>query len=252
LIACPVPGKRKSAELCQAFIDGAGAAGRASDAAVFYGVTDANRADWDAVRAAGRDWYYIDNSYFDVSRGSHFRVTRNRMQHNGRGHSNGNRFAALGVPIAPWQSAGRHLVLCPQSDEFMRLAGFRGNWLEDTLALLHGVGKQGVVDRPIVSRGWQSDKKALAATLADDLRDAWALVTWSSAAAVTAVLAGVPVFVGSPDCAAWEMSGRGLFNSPERAFPSADERLLWASVLADNQWTVDEMRSGFAWNMLNA
>lgn len=243
--AYPVPGKKKSADLCQAFIDGAGDEGRASDAAVFYGVTDANYSDWLRVKAEGREFYYIDNSYFDGCRGTHFRVTRNRLQHDGRGGSNGVRLTAMGVTVKPWKQ-GKHIVVCPQSDLFMRLmAGYPGNWTTYACNAISQVTK-----RHIIVRGWQSDKVALSGSLVDDLSDAWALVTWSSAAAVMALLEGVPVFVGTPDCAAFDFAGWGLrhIESPRR--PHGRE--TWAAVLADNQWTIEELANGTAWRMLCA
>jgi hypothetical protein len=75
--------------------------------------------------------------------------------------------------------------------------------------------------------------------------NAHALITWSSAAAVMAVLAGVPVVTMGP-CAAAPMAGdiADVENLPQ------PERESWAGVLADNQWTLDEMRAGKAWEAL--
>lgn len=249
MIAYPVVGKRKSAELCQAFIEGARTDRRHNDAAVFYGVDASNEAAWRECKASGRDWYYIDNSYFDAARGRQFRVTRNRLQHSGRGRSDGRRFDAIGVDIAPMKCEGHRVILVPQSAAFMQhVAGCRSDWLTDVIALLDGV----IDPSRLCVRPWTRDKLASQRTLEADLLDAWALVTWSSSAAVTAVLAGVPVFSLSPDSAAWDLSGASLFNQPLRAFPGEAERRRWAGVLADNQWTLEEMRSGVAWAALNA
>jgi hypothetical protein len=239
----PVSNKRKATELCLGFVEGAGAAGRDTDAAVFYGVDDSNQAAWRECLATGRDWYYIDNSYFDASRGTHFRITRNRLQHSGRGSTNGRRLAALGIEIKPWQTEGQHIVICPQSEDFMhRIAGYKGNWLGDTLDAIRAAE----LDRPVVCRPWSSAKMALSKTLCEDLRNAWALVTHSSAAAVTAVLEGIPVFSSAPWAASRDMSGAD-FN---RVFPMTEERQRWAGVLADNQWTLEEIRNGAAWAAL--
>lgn len=243
--AYPVAGKKKSFEICLAFVRGCdgqiGTSHRPEGAAVFYGVDASNEAIWKAVRASGQDFYYVDNSCFDTARQSYFRVAKNRLQHTGVGTSDGKRFRALGIEIKPWRTAGEHIVVCPQSTPFMRtVVDYQnGDWTANMLAKLRAE-----TTREIRLRSWSPDKGKLAATLGQDLVSAHALVTWSSAAAVTAVLAGVPVLVESPDCAARPMSGQDIGSLP------TPDRETWAGVLADNEWTLDEMRSGKAWSHL--
>jgi len=235
LQAFPVRNKQKSADICQSFLDGApkDAAG-----AVFYGVDESNMDGW---LTSQRDFMYIDNSYTDPQRGTYFRVTHNAMQHSGRGVSDGGRFRALGIEIRPWRRFGTHVVLCPQSQSFMRLAGYYGDWTADTVVALNKVS-----DRPIRIRLWSADKLKLAQTLHDDLRGAYCLVTHSSAAAITAILAGIPA-ICTGACAAAPMAGT-LGDIDDLPMP---DRLTWAGVLSDNQWTLDEFRDGTAWRMLN-
>jgi hypothetical protein len=239
MVIYPVSGKKKSANLCSAFLEGSP---NAEDAAVFFGVDHSNQEHWQRVRKGGQPFYYIDNSYFDSTRQTYFRITKNRLQHPGTGTSSGVRFGRLGVKIQPWKTAGKHLVVCPQSDYFMRVVvGYRGNWLDDISAQL-----KFVTPMPVKVRSWSSDKTALAATLESDLDGAHALLTWSSAAAVTAILNGVPAisFGESAAAAVGSTSLRAL------AAPPKPERGVWCGVLADNQFTVEEMRSGKAWEML--
>lgn len=236
----PVARKKKSADLCSAFASGA--KGAAKDAAVFYGIDDSNQAAFDAIKKSGRDWFYIDNSYFDCSRGTHFRVTKNALQHSGQGATNGSRFRALGQKVRPWRQFGRHVVLCPQSDDFMRrMIGYKGSWTQDMILRLRKH-----TQRPLRVREWNRDKMSAAATLADDLRDAWCLVTHSSAAAISALLHGVPVV--SESGAAASMSG--TIQGIDMPFtPEGRERFF--GVLADNQWTQMEMAKGIAWQGLS-
>jgi hypothetical protein len=245
MTAYPVAGKKKSFDICLAFVRGCGGqiGTKLRDGpAFFYGVDESNVDIWRAVRADGRDWYYCDNSYFDDSRQDTFRVTKNRLQHSGFGRTTGKRFDALDVAIKPWRTAGEHIVVCPQSTPFMRnVIGYSGDWLEHTLAAL-----KNSTQRPIRVRGWSADKGKLAATLQQDLAGAHALVTWSSAAAITAVLSGVPV-VTMGQCAAERMAGS---LTALEALPMLD-RVEWAGVLADNEWSLDEMRDGTAWRALN-
>lgn len=240
--AYPVDGKRKSFELCQAFVDSCG--GKVitdgvlrEGAAFFYGVDGSNVDVWRAVQRERRDYFYSDNSYFDATRGDYFRVTRNGLQHSGTGPSNGKRFASLRIDVKPWRRRGDHIVMCPQSDHFMTvIAGVAFDWTRhtrDALARFSG--------RPLRLREWNRDKSALSATLPADLDGAHALVTWSSAAAVEAVLSGVPVVCTGP-CAAAPMGG-DIADIECLPTPAREQ---WAGVLADNQWTVSEFRRGLA------
>lgn len=218
------PGKAKSRRVLEAFAAGSGARLESTEAAslfpgvpVFYGVRPGWAHLWRQAKAEGRDWVFIDNAYFDVSRGTFFRVTRNAIQHSGRGTSDGRRFRALGLEIAPMRHEGDHVVVCAQSDEFMATVAGDPQWLARTLREMDGW-------RLIVRR------KSEPRPLSEDLEGCTRLYTWSSAAAVTALLAGVPVAC-SPQCCAYDVP----------------DRQKWAEVLADNQWTLDELAKGVMW-----
>lgn len=263
--AYPVAGKQKSFDLCRAFLDGAGGGKIVTDgrlrpgAAVFYGVNDSNENVWRQVLAEKRDFFYIDNSYFDAVRAGvqldhqadhQFRVTRNGYQCLPQGQqTDGTRFAALGIEIKPWRMHGDAVVLCPQSDHFMRVVVRAGrHWVADTIAKL----TYARADLRIVVREWSSDKRALAATLIEDLNEAAFLVTWSSAAAVTALLHGVPAVSLGVSAASGLVPPRVLIEPMQSGWlPTDAERLRWAGVLADNQWTVSEIKRGMAWQKLN-
>ncbi len=250
LTAYPVAGKAKSWEICEAFVRGCGGAVARGCTSLlpgpsfFYGVDDSNEHLWREARAdLGREWFYCDNSYFDSARGTFFRVTKNRLQHPGTGQSTGERFASLGIEVKPWRSGGDHVVVCPQSEHFMhRIAGYQGDWLKDAVWTL-----KNTTPRAVRVRSWDRDKKRAASTLQADLDGAYALATWSSAAAVTALIEGVPVVVQGKDCAAKAMSGE---LDRIEALPKPDDRERWAGVLADNQWSLDEFARGDAWKAL--
>ncbi len=250
--AYPVARKAKSQEICLAFVRGCGgqiAGGLRDGDSFFYGVDASNIDLYHAARNRFRDgvanFFYCDNSFFDTKRQEHFRVARNALQHPGTGVSDGKRFDALGLEIKPWREAGEHIVVCPQSDPFMHdIAGYLGDWTRDVRDVLAGRTK-----REVRVRAWQRDKGALAATLKDDLAGAHALVTWSSAAAITAILEGIPAFVMSNDCAARPMAAGELAQIESPRMPNG--RREWAGILADAEWSLAEMRDGTAWRALN-
>lgn len=255
VIAYPVAGKAKSLDICRAFVAGCGGvvAHKATqldgDApAFFYGVDASNVHLWEQVRREGRDFYYCDNSYFDATRQTYFRVTKNAIQHSGEGPSNGERFAALGIPVELTRhEPNGHIVFCPQSDWFMRAivdyGPEPGAWLRDARA--HFLMAEPKREQRV--RHWEPDKAKLARSLPDDLVGAWALVTHSSAAAVTALLSGIPVFC-SAHSAAYPMSS--FVDRAEGVVLvewGENPRRSWAGVLADNQWTLEEMKYGQCW-----
>lgn len=249
--AYPVKGKQKSLDICRAFIDGCKGT-LALDvpdklypgAAFFYGVDASNVHLWNQVLNERREFYYCDNSYFDASRQTYFRVTKNRVQHSGIGESDGTRFAALGIEVADQQhNMHGHIVLCPQSDWFMDVivcySPEPGAWLKDSRRVFERIAP----GRAQRVREWSPDKAKLARSLPEDLVGAWALVTHSSAAAVTALLSGLPIFCHNA-CAAVQFSSYVIDDIPQLRYHERDALRHWAGVLADNQWTLDEMRAG--------
>lgn len=219
--------KPKSRRVLEAFAAGCGAriaytTARTLEpgAAVFYGVRAAWAHLWRQAKDEGRDWFYVDNAWFDASRERAFRVAKNRIQHDGRGESDGKRFAALGLTVKPWRGGGDYALVCAQSDEFMATVAGDPTWLKRTTAELR---------MPFVVR-----HKGTKRPFAEDLARARCVVTWSSAAAVGAILEGVPVVC-----------------SEHSAAHGVTDRLKWARALADNEWSLDELARGDAWTALN-
>ena len=238
--------KPKSRLLSEAFAQGCngtvviGPQGLAPGLAAFYGVQSDTLRAFNAARARG-GFYYIDNAYA----GTGFRITRDRLQHSGIGEGDRERFRRLGVPIKPWRKSGSHVLVCPPGDYFMSMTGqpwTADEWLARTLDTLTAS-----TDRPIRVRHKPAVKRGFA-PLAADLADCWALVTHMSATAIEAVLSGVPAFVSRHSAAA-PVSATDLTTIET---PRADgDREAWAAVLAANQWSIDEIRNGIAWERLN-
>jgi hypothetical protein len=243
-----VPGKAKSDTICRAFATGAprGAAG-----IVFFG-TEGQMSAFQRAKAGIVPWYYVDNSYFDKHRGLYFRVTKNALQVDPAGKkSDGKRFAKLGVSIKPWRTItlGEDILICPQSDAFMKSTlGCVTDWADETVRQLKAwdIPMQRVRVRP-----WNRDKVAVALALQDDLKNLRLLITHSSASAITAILEGIPAISTGDNAAAYRLGGpftESNVLAPLRA--ADDQRLLFAQVLADNQFTLEEFRDGTAWAWL--
>ncbi len=229
ILACPVKNKDKSRTLCDAFVQGAPKDARGF---VFYGVNETNMRDWLIAQKSGQPWFYMDGAFFDCVRGSQFRVAKNRIQIDASAHrSNGKRFARLGIEVKTMRTFTGHCLAVEQSPSFMRDIAADEKWLTKRMQQTRDVG---VFD--VRHRTWSSAKLGLAQSLQADLADAAFVLTHSSAAAVEALLAGVHIQV-----------------STMSALRGVDEfsRLRAFNVLADGQFSVDEIKSGKAWSWLN-
>lgn len=250
-LACyPQPGKAKSLAIMQSFARGCGgrvvnaAAAKALEpgAAAFFGVVGIEHL-FRLACAERREWWYGDNSFFDVSRGNYFRFAKNQLQISKPLAPDHARLKALGVQVKPWTNGGAHIVIIEQSPHFMQLSGAHPVWLGRLVAQLRMY-----TDRPLLLRRWSRNKANASVSLQHDLKDAWALVTYSSAAANEALIAGVPAFVGFRQCAAAPMAAGELSAIESPARP--DGREEWAAGLAASQWTLSELADGAAWKAL--
>jgi hypothetical protein len=234
LIACPIPEKPKSAKLIAAFIRGAP---RNARGFVFFGVKASNAMSLRSARRSGQPIYFLDNAYFDGTRGQRFRATKDGPQISARRlDSDGKRFDALGLEIKPWRSGddGYWLAVHQSDDHEFTCPGHR-QWMAEALEDLSRT-------RAVMQRAWSRDKPAQAVTLPQALAGAWGLVTHTSAAAVQAVLAGVQCIVSDQHALA------GMVCSDD---PGLDERRRYLGVLADHEFTVPELEDGTAWRRLN-
>lgn len=192
----------------------------------------------DAIKS-GRTWYFGDHAYF--GRSKFYRITVNAYQHDGTGEATPARFVAFSRPVAPWRKSGRHVLICPNSETYFRLFGMDVHaWLAQVCARIESVS-----DRPVRVR-WKRE----ATPIQHDLRDCWAVVTFSSAAALDALIAGVPVFVLAPFAAASRMGLADVSQIESPMYPDGREPFLWN--LADQQWSLPEIQGGKAWRALQA
>lgn len=193
------------------------------------------------AQAEGRDWYYGDHGY--VHRHQYFRITKNRYQHDGRGDASPHRFRELGLSVQQaWQTTGSTIVVCPNSSVYMQqFAGVTADrWTEAIVAQLASI-----TDRPVRVH-WKTQVSSR--PLVVDLPTAWMVVTFSSAAAIEALMAGVPVCTLAPWAATARMGITDLTQVESPVYPDDREPFLW--TLAANQWTLEEIRSGIAWRAL--
>lgn len=202
-------------------------------------------ACWDK----GRDFYYIDTGYFgNGKRKLYHRIQKNHLQAIGPIiHRPRDRLQATN-----WQPSkfrpGRNILICPPSAKVMKFFDLDlDQWMENTITTI-----KKYTDRPIVIRLKQSrEVRVHHDTLAQALqKDVHCLVTFNSIAATEALLLGKPAFTLGPN-AAHSLSRNSLAEIENPYIPSLDEVEEWAAHLAYCQFTEQEMRSGYAWKILN-
>lgn len=193
--------------------------------------------NWDSLFLAirsGNEFYYGDHAYF--GRGKYYRITKNALQHSGFGNGSLERLKPFYEEARPWVR-GSKVIVCAQSQPYHDRTG-ENDWLDRTLKKLSLA-----TDREIVIRR-KNDHRPLQL----DLDDAWCVVTQSSAAAIHGLMLGVPAICTS-QCAASCMSLSDVLMVEKPYYP--DDRMEWAAVLANNQWTLEEIKLGKAWRALN-
>lgn len=158
--------------------------------------------------------------------------------HNGSGEwypGNASRWRALGLELADWRIDGDHVLVCGQRGIGSPEMRSPPNWHEDVAKRLRQWTERPVIVRP------HPGKDRTGPRLEDQLRNCWCVVVWSSAVAVQALVAGIPVIAEAPhhilDGAVLRHISRverPTFTNRQDAF----ERMAWA------QWSMDEIRAG--------
>ena len=201
----------------------------------------------------GRDWYYIDTGYFGNGKTKlYHRVTKNNMQYVGpiRQECPDDRFLRIGQKILP-HTLGSKILICPPSQKAMNYWSMDlQEWLNKTVAEIKKCTDREIVIREKASRHDRINVDTMEMALRNDVH---CMVTFNSIAAVESLMYGKPVFTLGPKGtnAAEPLSNSDLSNIDNPYMPnSALVRNLLCN-LAYQQFTVHEMRSGYAWDILN-
>jgi hypothetical protein len=188
---------------------------------------------FEPIKKYSLNYFYADKAYFD--RSNYYRITKNALQLTDFSDVNNERFEKLKIPILR-RRYGKKILICPQSEVFFRLNGLeRGQWLNDTIQEIRNY-----TDRPIEVRYKERANTEIA--FSEALNDVHAVVVYTSIAGVQAVLNGVPCFA-THNGATKHFSSGAISNIEAPFIPENIYEL--ACALANNQWTMDEIKQGF-------
>lgn len=190
---------------------------------------------------AGASLLIAENGYIGKDEEGHKLFALARKHHNGAGEWKiGTTTRWVQSMRGDWRASGDDLVLLPQRSIGESGVAMPRNWLASVQALLKKKTSRRVRVRPHPGAS-KSDPY-------DDLKNAWAAITWGSGAGIKAIYAGVPVFhqlkswIGSPAAVC-------LDENTDIEKPFLGDRLLMFERLAWAQWSLKEIQSGdaFAW-----
>ena len=203
---------------------------------IVWGLIRGSPALIEATKAAGKNYYQLDNGYF--GRNSYYRFTKNAFQQTALKVRKPDRWEHIkkqhNLELRPWKKDGSKVLFCLSTEWLYRFLGLDiATYRSKTLRRLREVTKREIVVR----------EKDAVGPIEDALKDAWCVVTHTSAVALDALRFGVPVFTTglnpADPCALKDVTYIDSPVYPER------EPVFWS--LAYSQWLPEEMQLGRAW-----
>lgn len=163
----------------------------------------------------------------------------------------------LNIKVKDWNTKGKHILLCLQRNGGWSMGGLDSiQWCIDTINHLRRY-----TDRTILIRCHPGDQKTAqrlrlnltnvkisnSPAITDDLKNAWATVTYNSSPGVASAIEGVPVFVTDTNpkiSQAYDVANIDLSHIES---PKTFDRDQWLNKLAMCHWNFEEIKSGIAW-----
>lgn len=240
-----------------------------SDIAVVFGIgKDKVPVSYDRARIItehrkrGKSVIVIEKGFIDRDR--YFAVGLNGLggQADFRNRGMGpDRTRKIGIKLQPLREIGRHILVIGQipwdanvqgSDHLAWCRGaldFMLTNTEDRIIIFrsHPLAPDNL-DYGICTKGRLRISNG---TLAEDLRNCHACVTFSSNTGVDALIAGIPVISCAEISMAWHASNHEFTDAIDPHFRfSVTRRLKWFNDLNYAQWNLDEIAAGDAWRHL--
>lgn len=159
--------------------------------------------------------------------------------HNGAGRwavGGPERWARLNVGLKPWRQDGRHILVLGQRGFGPSGVGSPRDWAHAAAQRLTRLTK-----RPVRVRLHPGRNKEAGVPLEADLKDCWAVATWSSGAAIKAIASGVPVFHALRN---WIGAPAAMPFGADLEKPFLGDRLPMFERLAWAQFDLNEIASG--------
>jgi len=233
----------------------------------FWGLGGDNVSKIEQLEKHGQEWYYVDVGYLtqpitrypipkihDYDK-TYFRIVKGKI-HTLEGSKKGGdvrlkELAKKGLPskFENWKGGeGDHILICPSSETvtYKHNNLTQGDWVDRAISQIKKLTNRDIriryKPRPN-NEWWGKDIK-------EDLDDCHCLITNMSLSAIDSILEGVPVVCDGRNVA-WPVSTRFIqfINDPLK--PTKDNVNEWMKLLANNQFTIEEMKNGTAYKVLS-
>lgn len=212
--------------------------------AVGYGILRGTGDIFHHNRANNVDFYEVDRGYINPNHyDGYYRISKNALQAKYKELDlPGDRLEKLKFERKQWFNPKGHILIIPPSEyieTFYNLAP--GWWESEVIKSLEGV-----------TRPFKVRDKSESRPLDYDLQDAYCVITFNSNVAVDASIKGVPVITG-----AYSIAGKWCKNSMADVIESkieapTQERIdKFLRFVSYNQFTLDEIKSGLAWQIIS-
>lgn len=141
------------------------------------------------------------------------------------------------IQIKPYNKNGKHILILPPSEHMKHHYNIdKNDWEKNIIQTL-----KKYTDRELRIR-----KKTSTTPFEHDIRDCWAIVSYQSTAAIDGLLNGIPSFCDIKSCALpVSLTDLSLIEKPLYA-----ERENWLNSLLANQYTLSDIKNGYAYNRL--
>ena len=206
-------------------------------------------------------WKYLDDqgSYLRYSLNGPFYDRAEYANHNSTADKWQEISGALGVTLqAPQHNVNGHILICMQRDGGFAMKTLSPmDWLQNKIHEIRSVTQRAIHIRPHPGKYNMQDFNAYSgrdakrqnitlidpsrSRLVDNLQNAHAAVVFNSSASVSAVLAGVPVFVDDSSCVAWTVANHDIAKIET---PAEFSREQWIYDLAAAHWSDADASQG--------
>ena len=219
---------------------------------MFWGFVNNNLPLVKKLEARKHQFWFTDTPYFgrfdnnNLKPDNHYwRICKNKIHVPYIKGCKSDRFEKFGMKIKAPNFKGKNILVCPSSDGIHNYLG-RPNWLQETVSeiKIHTDRAIKVRHKPR-GRGTSGPSEAKV-PLAEDLKDAWCLITSCSIAAVEAQCMGIPVICDEKSFAS-SVSSNEISDIENLFFVGAEE---WLWSLAYQQFTPEEFANGVAVEIL--
>jgi hypothetical protein len=198
----------------------------------------------------GRTFYAIDTGYWGNGKTKTVhRVTKNALQYLGPiEEQDGDRAKSFGYKFKKF-TPGRKILLVPPSNKVMELFNQPSPevWVEQVKTEISKYTDRPVEIRLKPLRSNRVSNNTIQDALANDVH---CLVTYNSIAAIEALMEGKPSIVLGQNAAS-VIAETELTNIENPRTPTKDEMDAYMANLAYQQFTIPELKSGYAWAKVN-